>query len=381
MTPVSAAGAVDAEQLASCGAPPYTVQVTRMSGRGVQPLEVLLIEERPAKNVDALPAGADEGAYDARPTVSGRPVPAVGAPSFTGAPVLEAGRYSDSILVGETLFYAADVDWGQQLTCDVRFGRSPAVAQALGTSAPTAEVRVYGPTREKLSDLSLSAGAKDFYEARRPVDTHVAAPPVRYRNRTAGSHASAASIPGTYYCGVLMNGSPEFAKAGEVPITVTIDVLGAAGEGAPEYVEVAEEEPSAEPSAGVDDGADDEAAAAGDDGETEDRDGSGVWIWLLLVVGSLAVVTAIRFLRGRPRGTGSVRDWRCSRSGVHRGPLRHADITPRDGKAGRIGREFPVGDRDRPQRGAAFGQSLIQSRWLLHVVTFQPAVTYEDEDR
>jgi Ca-activated chloride channel homolog len=296
LTPITAGGTLDGEDLSTCGPAPYAVQVTRIAGGGVRPLEVVYLEEPPVTDTAGLSAAAAEGDYDVAAEVGGKAVPAVGAPSFTGAPVLAPGRYTDSILVGETLFYGVELDWGQQLVCDVRFGRSRAVDQALGFHTPTAAVRAYGPTRIELKDLAFSSVASAFYEADEPVDVHVATPPVRYLNRTNGLHAVPAALPGTYYCGALMNGDSEYGSAGEIPVQLTIDVVGTAGQGAPEYAESgAGEEPEDDPSEGPDSRLD-----ASDDDTHDAATGGGVpwWVWVLVV--ALLAAGGLTVLLRRP---------------------------------------------------------------------------------
>jgi Ca-activated chloride channel homolog len=301
LTPITAGGTLDTEDLSTCGPPPYAVQVTRVAGSGVRPLEVVYIEEPSVTDTAALPAAAAGGDYDVAAQVGGKAVPAVGAPSFTGAPVLAPGRYTDSILVGETLFYAVELDWGQQLVCDVRFGDSPAVDQALGFHTPTAAVRAYGPTRTELKDLAFSSVAGAFYEADESVDVHVATPPVRYLNRTAGLHALPAALPGTYYCGALMNGDSQYASAGEIPVRLTIDVVGTAGDGAPEYVE---SETADEPG---DDPSDEPKAEPGpsDDGTQDAAAGGGLPWWGWVIVALLAAGGVAALLRRRRARTHS----------------------------------------------------------------------------
>jgi Ca-activated chloride channel homolog len=302
LTPITAGGTLDGEDLDSCGPPPYAVQVTRVAGTGVRPLEVVYIAEPAVADAAGLPAAVAGGDYDVAAQVGGKAVPAVGAPSFTGAPVLAPGRYTDSILVGETLFYGVELDWGQQLVCDARFGGSTPVDQALGFHTPTAAVRTYGPTRTELKDLAFSSVASGFYEADEPVDVHVATPPVRYLNRNGGLHAIHAALPGTYYCGVLMNGDSQYASAGEIPVQLTVDVVGAAGEGAPEYDEG---EAAEEPGTDASDGPNGQPRS---DEETQDAAAGGGlpwWFWALLVVIVIAAGVAVALRRRRSAGSPS----------------------------------------------------------------------------
>ncbi|MGN6574297.1 MAG: vWA domain-containing protein [Nocardioides sp.] len=296
LTPVTAAVTVDGERLADCGDAPYAVSVHRTDGSGVQPLEVTVLEEPAAEDVESLPPAAEPGEYDVRgDQAGGKPEPVYGSPSFTSAPVLEPGTYRDSILVAETLFYGVELDWGQQLVCDVRFGRSAPVHQALGTRNPTAIVQSYGPLRNGFFDPSQLENDRQLFNASRPVTVHFATPPVRYQNRTGQLGVQPASLPGTYYCSAFLNGDSDYASAGEVPIELSVSVVGTAGEGAPTYVE-AEPSQSASPSATP---AEDPAA----DDASQPADGSGgfpLWVWL---VGLLVILGAVLawLLRRSPR--------------------------------------------------------------------------------
>ncbi len=300
LTPVTAAVTVDGERLADCGAAPYAVSVHRTDGSGVKPLEVTVLEEPAAQNADALPAAATSGEYDVRgDPAGGEPAPVFGSPSFTSAPVLEPGTYRDSILVGETLFYGAELDWGQQLVCDVQFGRSAPVNQALGSRNPTAIVQSYGPLRDAFFDPSQIETDRQLFNASRPVTVHFATPPVRYQNREGELGVQPAALPGTYYCAAFLNGDSDYASAGEVPVRISVSVVGTAGEGAPTYVESessASPSPSASPS-GDGSGADRASQPA------ESGGGFPLWGWLLglLVVLGLVLAWLLRRSPGRTR--------------------------------------------------------------------------------
>ncbi len=299
LTPVTAAVTVDGERLADCGDAPYAVSVHRTDGSGVQPLEVTVLEEPAAEDAESLPSAAEPGEYDVRgDQAGGTPTPVFGSPSFTSAPVLEPGTYRDSILVGETLFYGVELDWGQQLVCDVRFGRSGPVNQALGTRNPTAIVQSYGPLRDGFFDPSQLETDRQLFNASRAVTVHFATPPVRYRNRAGQLGVQPASLPGTYYCSAFLNGDSDYASAGEVPVELSVSVVGTAGEGAPTY---AETEPSASASP---------STPSGDENRTDpasqpagDAAGLPLWGWLLgvLVVLGLLLAWLLRRSPGRTR--------------------------------------------------------------------------------
>lgn len=290
LAPITAAVTVTGEELADCGPGPYAVAVNRFEGDEVMPLEVTYVAEPEVRDVDVLPPAVDSGSYAVRGELGPPDGEAFGAPSFTGAPILEPGTYADSVLVSESLYYGVELDWGQQLTCEVEFRRSPAVNRALENRNPTAEVSVHGPLHDEFFDGSQVEHDNALFNASRPVRVWASAPPVRYRNRSGDPGVWSAGIPGTYYCGAFLNASSEYASAGEVPIRVGITVTGTAGEGAPEYAE--DETPSPSPSAS-DDGQDDGQDAASGAADAEDGGGLPLWGWLLGALVALVVVLGL----------------------------------------------------------------------------------------
>jgi Ca-activated chloride channel family protein len=293
--PITAAVIASGEDLAACGPAPYVVTVNRLEGEEVKPLEVTVVEEPAVKGADQLPPEAEEGGYATRPEVTGRPTEAFGSPSFTAAPLLEPGVYTDSILVSETLFYGVELDWGEQLVCEVEFGRSRPVNQSLGHRNPTATTKLHGPLHDEFFDPSQLTHDSQLFNASRPVTVWEATPPVRYRNRE-GSGVQPASRPGTYYCGAFLNGDSEHAAAGEVPIRVALSVVGTAGEGAPTYVEP-EPSPSASPSTEEGPAGDDAAEASA----PAEAGGVPLWAWLLGVLVALGLALVVLLRRGARR--------------------------------------------------------------------------------
>jgi Ca-activated chloride channel family protein len=297
LTPITAAVTVSGEELGRCGTGPYVVSVNRVDGSGVKPLEVTYLEEPGVSDTAALPEPARSGEHPARGAVTGAPSPVFGSPSFTAAPLLEPGVYEDSILVGETLFYGVELDWGQQLVCDVEFGRSRSVNESLGSRNPTATVRAYGPLHVGFFDASQLERDHRLFNASRAVRVRHVTPPVRYLNRTGDASVSPASVPGTYFCAAFLNGDSGHASAGEVPLLVSVDVAGTAGEGAPTYDE-AGAAPSESTAPEPDDAAGPKTGDAGgtpDMAASETAEGGGIplWGWLLGVVAVLALALAV----------------------------------------------------------------------------------------
>jgi Ca-activated chloride channel family protein len=289
-TPITATASMAGGDLESCGEGPYVVAVDATGISSVQPLEVLVTTERGVTGADDLPAaaGADELAEsgDAPST----PTPAIGAPSFSAAPTLGPGTYTDTLLGGETLFYKVRVDWGQQLVCDATIGENP-------QADPYGELRVaaqaYDANRAVIDQSPAGDAASQLYDASKDVQVVASSVPVRYNNRTAQfADERVASVPGTYYCGVFANAQPtQIEGFGELPVTLTVSVLGNAGEGKPDYVKA---------EGGDGDVTDGGQAASDDDGGI----GAG-WIigGVVLLLAILGVVLAL-VLRSRRRPAG-----------------------------------------------------------------------------
>lgn len=233
-SPITATYTLTAADREDCGAGPYTMAVDALGLAGVNPLEVLISSEAAVKSTDGLPAAAGDADWKAQgdaPTTDATPV--LGSPSFSGAPSLAPGTYSDTILGGETLFYAAEVDWGQQLVCDATIGANP---RAKPYGEVRAVVQTYGFQRGNVAQL-LSDTDNAFYGSTKDVRIQASTPPVRYQNRTSTDDGvKNSSMAGTYYCAVFINAqSTQIKGLGEIPVTLTVSTVGTAGEGKPDY--------------------------------------------------------------------------------------------------------------------------------------------------
>ena len=234
-TPITATYTLMAEERKECGKGPYTLAVSAPDIEDVKPLEVLVSSEAGVKTTKGLPATAsDEDVVAEGDVPAGAPVPAIGSPSFSGAPELEPGTYTDSILGAETLFYRAKVDWGQQLVCDATIEANPQ-ADPYGTTSVS--VQAYGFQRG-LIDQPSNAREQTFYDSNKDVTVHATTPPLRYLNRESSSDSVAsASMAGTYYCGVFINaGKNQVSGLGEIPLTLKVSTVGTPGEGKPDYL-------------------------------------------------------------------------------------------------------------------------------------------------
>ena len=171
-----------AKERKACGGGPYILTVDSPAVTDVQPLEVLVRTEPDVVGVSSLPA-ADVDSRFSDQTQGNTPagtdaVSAIGSPSFAGAPPVVPGRYSDSILPGETLYFRVpDVDWGQQVVCDFLIGPTAQAKAALGDDDYQSVWvgRVYGPLKNAIIDPSATE-ARGTYSGKEPGTTHVATP-------------------------------------------------------------------------------------------------------------------------------------------------------------------------------------------------------------
>lgn len=278
-----------AEVRKSCGDGPYVAKVTAPDVQGVQPLEVLVRSEPAVTTTKGLPPGFTEGSGfsdDAEGQApSGEPVSVVGGPNFSSAPPTEPGRYSDSILMGETLFYRVpDVAWGQQTVCDFTLGKSSEAQGVLDDKGFAVPVRsgIFGPLKSPIPDASATRNTVQ-YNGGEDAAVHVATPRVAYLNRDSNQDASlATSLDGDFYCSLtpLETSAAEVSDIGEIPVTLDVSVTGDAT-GEPEY--------ASDPNAPADD-------------EDDGTMGLG-WVWALggivaLVALAVALLAALRRRRG-----------------------------------------------------------------------------------
>lgn len=236
-TPITATYTLSLEDREECGPGPYTMAVSASDAKDVQPLEVLVSSEPAVTTIDGLPAATTDDDFDVQGDApAAETFPVIGSPSFSGAPTLKPGTYTDTILGGEALFYRVDVDWGQQLVCDATIGANP---DASFPNVVHMAVQTYGFQRGQIRQVGGDNKDSAFYSGDKSLELHAAALPVRYLNRTAAfDNAKASAREGSYFCAVFANAHPvQIDGFGETPVTLTVSVVGTAGEGAPTYLE------------------------------------------------------------------------------------------------------------------------------------------------
>lgn len=125
------------------------------------------------------------------------------------------------MLPGETRFYKVPVDWGQQATVFADFS-SAQVTDAGAYIGSGVRLEVYSPVREYVDgDDKAYAGT--------PTSISEQLAPVSYTNRAADDDPVARMrYAGWYYLMVTVHPRVATAVSGPVPVTLRVDVKGAA---------------------------------------------------------------------------------------------------------------------------------------------------------
>jgi hypothetical protein len=100
----------------------------------------------------ALVALAAASALAAAP--AGAQSPIAGGGSFNDAPVLEPGRYADTLRGGEQLFYGVELQPGQSV-------QASATVAGRSTTSYFMDLKLYSPQRQEIGDASEPFGEQD----------------------------------------------------------------------------------------------------------------------------------------------------------------------------------------------------------------------------
>lgn len=199
----------------------------------------LLVGTRPSiTNFASLPAevSLDERAKAAAEPFepSGTRNPVVGGATFSEAPTLKPGRYSDSIRPGEQLIYKIPVDWGQRPRLRATLESDVQAAKELGLSGIVAEVSMITPTLHSLGRTGAKGGG--LWNGEDPMTMTGEGIELRARNiESSGPAMRSTSFDGDQYAVVAMgnplgNDGSNFAA----PLTISVDVVGSVT-GKPKY--------------------------------------------------------------------------------------------------------------------------------------------------
>ena len=278
-----------AAQPEKCGGASLPFWISRDEG-GPVPLkvEILVIEEPPL--VSPEPTASPQPKVTSTPSVPENPQPVTGGSSFSDAPLIGAGSWTEQFVPQETILYRVRVDWGQSLRVTVM---SPKTS-LLG---PIYDAVIYSPDRKQAA-IGSSGHTRDVGIA--PLSRAIA--PVMYSNRVGEFENQPSSIAGDYYLSISMPDAYQDEGKGVLfPVTFRVDVEGSP-QAAPNYAKPVAASPaaSASPSANASDTA--APTAAGEKASSNDSSA------LPLVGGgllALAVLGGIGYAVWRRRAQGA----------------------------------------------------------------------------
>ncbi len=157
---------------------------------------------------------------------AGTPKPVVGGVSFTDAPALKPGRYSDSLRPGEQLIYRIPASWGQRPRIRATLETDVQGAKELSIPGILAEVTMIAPTLHSLGRTGPNGG--NFWDGERPVTLTGEGYELRARNiESTSSSVRSVSAAGDQYAVLSMarplgDDGTHFAA----PVTISVDVVG-----------------------------------------------------------------------------------------------------------------------------------------------------------
>ncbi|MGH3313035.1 MAG: hypothetical protein ACRDP3_21030 [Streptomyces sp.] len=212
---------------------PYLFSVERVESATSDPtrwpLEIRYMSE-PGLKGTAPGAPTDNGADDEPPPpVSGSAKKkAHGGTGFNDAGAVSTGVWKDRVTPGATRFYRVPLDWGQRLNAAVELGSASSPGEYPQSVYNGLGVTTYNPARGAFDDDHFVQYTPD-----RSAQVVALTPVVDYGNRFADSGYDA-PLAGWYYLAVTV--SPKVAEyfKGTAPLTLRIDVKGAAKPG-PKY--------------------------------------------------------------------------------------------------------------------------------------------------
>ena len=313
---ILAAEAVATPDVDGCGAPgKYRITVTRMTGSETEvPFGLRVSEEPPV--TDPGPAATDDTELTA-PHVSGPATDVPGGASFANADEITDGKWSSTLVPGESLLYGFHLDFGQAARISVEFpDGTPAMKDVVGTTPPEARLALFNPMHAALAYPnvgqvpigSVVTQRQDLLTATSTVSRGAldVSPFVGSVNGVKDT-----SMAGEYYLGVSMQAADYDL---EVPFTISIEVVGEPGPG-PAYADGADwdvedgltagttTQPSDSATASPTSGDDTSASSGGDHGD-DGGPGGTVAVAGVAGVGGLAALAAAFVLWRRRGGQG-----------------------------------------------------------------------------
>lgn len=223
---VRSAGGSSSTAADPCDTEPLLVAIGRSAAKTkapAVPIELRVDEEPPITNLDELPGPLEDYSGEAKALSSAKAQATLGGTSFSNAPTLAAGSWTDTIAAGETLVYRVPIATGQRLRATARFPLKGSDWSLTGATTVTPELRLFTADRSEVS----SVNAVLMFD--RSAALTRATPEVRSRNRQATGQGSdrvrAAATAGDHFVVVSLEpGSPDLnGRLMQIQVDVAID--------------------------------------------------------------------------------------------------------------------------------------------------------------
>jgi Ca-activated chloride channel family protein len=203
------------------------------------PVELLVSEEPPATNQDALPGPVEDYTGLAKAVRASKPARGtVGGSGYSNAPTIGAGTWTDTVTIGDAALYRVPLEYGQRLRATVEAPAGSKQQELSTDDAVTTYLSAFSPLRLEMTRRYATSTRDD------PGRVSVASPQVRVRNHESelpGSNtalltpdASTASVAGDYFVGVQLDPIGRELIGRPVSIRLSIAVDGTPS-GQPEY--------------------------------------------------------------------------------------------------------------------------------------------------
>lgn len=202
------------------------------------PFQLRVTEEPPVTNQDQLPPSDEANPQWQKMAPSGDAPELVAGTSFADAPELTPGSYTVDVMPGEIQLFRVPAEWGQRIQAQVRMDPlSKAESKAAGNDR-WYELDVLSPQGAAARALFTDG---DPPESKAMVnekgsEVGVITKEVRWTNRDGCCDDNlATTLAGDYYLTLRLDKTTDKPESFALPMTLTVDVTGEAGAGAPEY--------------------------------------------------------------------------------------------------------------------------------------------------
>jgi len=227
------------------------LSLSRTSGAGNTDdvsVEVLIAEEPPIRNLALLPdpvADYDGKADAVRPRRSAGS--RLGGTSFSNSTEVTQGTWTDSVAVGETVFYRVRLETGKRLRVTAETPAPKTAWRLAAVEWVTTRVNVFSPARVSLTEQSAN------FTRDGAVLVTAASPEVRVRNREVpppptwlDPSVTTASAAGDYFISLQVDPLQAYLSGRVMQVRLSLAIDGEVS-GQPEYATSASSSPSPTP--------------------------------------------------------------------------------------------------------------------------------------